>query len=498
MLICLQRIPTSEIPFFSVDEAVSAVVAQEIVEGGLPYRDAIDHRGPLTYYFYALIFEAAGDWNMAAVHVAYALLLCLIAAILFFTDKQIGPWAALFFAVFSWTHPPLDFWAAHTEWLMICGTSLGMMILLRSQQHLGLMFFAGLCVGIAALSKQVAVWELAGIGLWILWSNWKLPLPWPRLLKQGGIVLLAFFFPILCLAIYFSQHGAWEDFLFYVWEYNVDYYLPEVSFLERISSSLALVFSFFGGALLLAFFCLRAGIDAWMRRRELSQHEQLLICWFVASLLGALTSGRNFGHYAIQWLPAASLLAAWGWEKVWMNSKTHEGKERSVFLIGILILGLVIPIGDTLVKNKVYLQSAFGQQPVPASYIQSHTEPHERIFVWGFAPGFYLHAERRPATRFVYCNVLTGLIPWENLDKVSTAYAEVPGAWDQLMQDLEKHTPSYVLDTSPVDFNSYSKYPIQQYPQLANWLNQHYERDSAFILQYPSSPYHLYKRIQNP
>ena len=91
-LICLQRIPTAAIPTFNVDEAVSAVVAQEIAEGGLPYRDAIDHRGPLTYYFYALIFQLVGDWNMEAVHVAYALVLSLIALLLFWMDRETGLW----------------------------------------------------------------------------------------------------------------------------------------------------------------------------------------------------------------------------------------------------------------------------------------------------------------------------------------------------------------------------------------------------------------------
>ena len=127
------------------------------------------------------------------------------------------------------------------------------------------MVLAGLCLGLAALSKQVAVWELAAVGGWILWKNWRLPLPWGKLLWQGGLVLLGFFLPIIGLALYFSSQGAWEDFLFYVWEYNVAYYLPEVTFLERISSSLALVFSFFGGSVLLAVLCLGGMMHAWLR-----------------------------------------------------------------------------------------------------------------------------------------------------------------------------------------------------------------------------------------
>ena len=90
--------------------------------------------------------------------------------------------------------------------------------------------------------------------------------------------------------------------------------------------------------------------------------------------------------------------------------------------------------------------------------------------------------------------MLTGLIPWENLHKPSTAYAEVPGTWDQLMDDLEKHAPAFILDTSPADYNSYGKYPISDYPRLADWMDKHYHRDTIFFQQFPTSPYHLYRR----
>ena len=109
------------------------------------------------------------------------------------------------------------------------------------------------------------------------------------------------------------------------------------------------------------------GNDACLVERDaLTDWEKLLLCWVLGSLLGGLTSGRNFGHYAIQWLPPVCLLAAWGWQAVWSKANIERWNEWKPFLIGLLVLGLLLPLGDTLVKNKVYLESAFVQDPQPA------------------------------------------------------------------------------------------------------------------------------------
>lgn len=494
ILIGLLRFPFSGIPVFNVDEAVSAVVAQEITEGGLPYRDAIDHRGPLTYYAYAGVFQVFGDWNMTAVHHIYVFLLCLMAVVLFWLDSSKGAIAAVLFAIYSWAQAPMDMWAAHTEWLLILFSLSAMGLLLCLNAGRLTFVLAGICLGIAALSKQVAVWDLAAVLGWIVWVEYKQAIPWTSWIIKGVGVVVGFLIPLLGMAIYFHSQGAWEDFLFYVWEYNVQYYLPEVSLLERIGSSMALLVSFFGSALLLAILIFAALYDAWFRIKDLSKQEKLLLCWLGGAMLGGLTSGRNFGHYAIQWLPAASLVAAWGLSYLWQQleeSKFHKGRH---LMGGMLILGLLLPLGHTLVKQKVYLESAFHQDPQVAVYIRDQSEPTDRLFVWGFAPEFYLYTQRRPATRYVYCNVLTGLIPWENLGRPSTEYAVVPGTREQLMQDLQKHPPAFVLDTSPADYNSYGKYPLNQYPDLFRWLQANYHRDTVFAHAHPHSPFHLYRR----
>ena len=54
-------------PIFN--EAIYSVVANEIVDGGRPYVDAVERKPPLLFWTYAAIFEMA-KYNWKALHVA--------------------------------------------------------------------------------------------------------------------------------------------------------------------------------------------------------------------------------------------------------------------------------------------------------------------------------------------------------------------------------------------------------------------------------------------
>ena len=56
IFILFSRLPFVWNPIYNVDEGVSATIGNSILEGGVVYKDAIDQRGPITYYIYALIF----------------------------------------------------------------------------------------------------------------------------------------------------------------------------------------------------------------------------------------------------------------------------------------------------------------------------------------------------------------------------------------------------------------------------------------------------------
>src|ERR1022692_3364835 len=67
------RLPSLLHPQAIDDEAVYSVVANEIVDGGRPYVDAVERKPPLLFWTYAAVFKATGKYNWKALH-AVALL----------------------------------------------------------------------------------------------------------------------------------------------------------------------------------------------------------------------------------------------------------------------------------------------------------------------------------------------------------------------------------------------------------------------------------------
>src|SRR5256886_12029292 len=88
------------------DEAGSSAIANEIVDGGRPYIDAVDRNPPLLFWTYAAVFKVAGKYNWKALHlVSLSWTLATMAGLyaigkqLF--DRETGLVAALFYSVFQ-------------------------------------------------------------------------------------------------------------------------------------------------------------------------------------------------------------------------------------------------------------------------------------------------------------------------------------------------------------------------------------------------------------
>jgi hypothetical protein len=70
-----------------------------------------------------------------------------------------------------------------------------------------------------------------------------------------------------------------------------------------------------------------------------------------------------------------------------------------------------------------------------------------------------------PATRFLYCTFVTGLIPWTNIDPlINTDYAVVPGSRQALLDDWAEHPPALVVDGRTQ--RGFLKYRLEKQPWL--------------------------------
>jgi len=131
-------------------------------------------------------------------------------------------------------------------------------------------------------------------------------------------------------------------------------------------------------------------------------------------------------------------------------------------------------------------------------HVSANSRPEDRIFVWGWLASLYTLTDRLPASRFLYCTFLTGLIPWTNLADPNRLDHAVPGSWTMLRADLRRHPPLYIIDATPGNDASFGRYPATSVPELARLLEEEYTRERVVRLPDGSDYFHLYRRRDDP
>ena len=199
------------------------------------------------------------------------------------------------------------------------------------------------------------------------------------------------------------------------------------------------------------------------RRAERAALGGLLI----VSAIGAASSGRFFPHYYIALLPPLTLLAAPALAQLWPDT----GRTRERRVVRRLGLGWVTAAAALFFLIDCREFARLPPETQAGLYIRTHSEPDERLFVWGRQTQIYLDARRRPASRYITTFPLTGYIFGPPLPDIDTSARILPGAWDNLTRDFLAHSPRYIVD---VEVGPSARYPVGQFPTLAHLLATEY------------------------
>ena len=478
------RWPYFDRPAWNLDEGIHATVARAILDGGVMYRDAIDQRTPLTYYLVAGAFRIFGENNMWALHALLAGMVVATALGLFLIGRRwrnsaAGIWAALIFCAFSTNLFYIgDAFSLSTEWFVILFTTWSTWWFWRTweQKSFWRSALGGLGFAAAFLSKQPGLLDFGAplaVLVYLAASGRLRPGEAGRQLAglcTGFIALTALVFA------YFRARGALDDFYFYAWSYNLLYYGPETTATDRVLAAI-------GGLDIIRqkYPLLGVAVGAGLvgrvfslGQRRPSEEERAanpaafyLVMWALLSLAGASSAGRIYHHYYLQFLPAFTLLAGWllaDAQALWLTSSSYLLK---VLMTLVLAAGawsvIVVPLRGPWPAS---LGPDSGTDS--ATFIRQHSKPADKIFVWGYNPDYYLLADRRSASRYIYCSFLTGLIPWTNAEPGrDTSYAIVPGTMEILLRELETNRPKYLVDASLGAGRRFTKYPIARFSRLA-------------------------------
>jgi len=434
--IFIARLPAMVEPL-GPDQGLYASMAWGLKRGLLLYRDLFEQKPPGLFLTYRLAFALFGSRRESIFWIDY---LAGLMTVVFIIDVgrrlvnlRFGAFAGAVVAISTLpaarypyggfleravTEPFVTALIAAAVWASViacAGTK---------AQHWWA-FAAGIFVGTAALYKQTAViYWLALVG-WVWFSTDTARARRFALHAMGGALI-----PPLLAFLWLWSRGVLRDAYITLVEYNVAYLsLGHQGFGFTANRFAHEVWRRVTGDEVWALGSLSAVVAffAWRWRSTPAGRVAMLgIMWLGGALTATIANGpRLFATYFITSLVPLALLSAWLLHQTLGSSR--RVKVASGFLVlaftGVMLVhsrSLQRAASSTVwdarhlfgqIDRDVYLEHfrsrstqafAAADNEAVADYIRSHTDPADRIFVFGMAGGVYFSSGRLPASRFLF------------------------------------------------------------------------------------------------
>lgn len=441
------------------DEAVYGAIAALMNQGGRLYAEGgVDNKPPGIYWTYAATFEVFGRYEMTAIHavalVAIAATCALLVAIGWrMSSRRAGVIAAVLYGVLTASGNP-RLLAANSEVFMVVPLTAAFLLLTRRQW-----FWAALLMVAGGAFKQVAAVDVLLLPVALVLLEARANRARAMLLFAAGLAagLAA---GAALLAVTGSIPGFWRWTVETLVGYATGNWTP-ANLWSRAEGSL-LPFVLWGA------FTWIAAIAFAARWRVLQPVEKLAVAWLALSFAGALAAGHLAWHYFIQVMPPLALLAA-------LMIERALAWEARRWVAAVAVLAVAIPAGYWLAFNLTADPLTYDWTGAPAqhqqvaAYMAAHTNPGDRVFVWGVWAALYVESDRVMATRFP--GFLSGYPRTAGPPPV--AWDTAPDVWPLVLSDLERNPPALIVDTSAADWSDFS-YPMSDYPGLGDYVSAHY------------------------
>jgi 4-amino-4-deoxy-L-arabinose transferase-like glycosyltransferase len=472
------------------DELLWAVAAREFLAGKTLYREVWLDKPPGATLIYAAIFAFTGV-KMLAIRIfapVYVFLTALVVRAITkkLFDDRIAWMAAFLFSYLSVNYFPEDMILLNTELLMLLPLSGATWCFLRGlihdDQRVAYFIAAGILTAVATLIKPVALLNLLFFAVAPFF---------PKSRRDARTILTAAFNTFAGMALVFGAFylildvtDAREAFLRDALLTGA-HYVADQTWAETLRRSTGLL-SYVG------YNAAFVALAAYALRKRDNGHTWMWL-WLVASLLGAVAGRRFYGHYFIQLMPPLAILAAVGLRGLEKRLRSAPTIQVRAFAAALLVVTAfsfyrfqertIVFAFDTVIRRPIadrWLLVRFNRDIHNiAAYVDSNTAPHDAIFVWGFKPEIYYASKRPLASRYLSFVPLTG---WTHGMPATLDFSE-QSQWvlgrKLLLADLESSKPLYIIDMASVhDFGM--NHAMENYPDLREYLHQHYRRDSTY------------------
>jgi hypothetical protein len=424
------------------DQAIYSVVADTLLQGGAPYRDAWDFKPPGIYFGFALARGLFGS-GFQAVRILEALgLVSLFAAFGIFSRRHLGAVGAgiLGAGVAILAYVPLEFWytaqpegfgAVALAWALVCASYEPRGAAGRRVEWRRFAAWSGAAAlyGVAALLKPPLGGGILVSFAFVVVARWRAAAPSRRAQALGAPTLafaLGGVLPLLATVAYFGAVGALGDLYEALFVFT-----PGYTALAPASQDLAgslwralhewLLRSAPYNAVGLVPLLLLPALHA--RERAAVAHVLGVIAF---SLLGVALQAKFFLYHYAAAIALTGLLAGWGYWKVWIRvRRSAPGLIAAGAVLALVALhaipGLpsIEPFWKRTEKRIATLRdparrdqlrdSLYSLGDVDAAsnraaarWLARNTPSGSSLFIWGFEPVIYQLSARRPASRYIH------------------------------------------------------------------------------------------------
>jgi len=457
VIICAMviRVRLASVPL-ERDEGEYAYMGQQLLQGVSPYASAYTLKLPGVHAVYAVIMAVFGQTH-TGIHLGLLIANLTAIVLVFVLAKRLfnpvaGVTAGASFAIMSVSQSVLGIWA-NAEHFLIVPALVGILLIygIAEKRRYGLVFAAGLMMGLAFLIKQHGIFFAVLGVVYLLYADlMNRPVAWKKLIFSqiafaAGVIVP---FGITCLLIW--RAGVFDKFWFWTFTYAHKYVTVMPFYLGRelfIRQSANIV-----SDNILIWLLVLAGLLILFLRRQFRVKAFFVVGLVVFSFLSICPGFFFRGHYYILLLPAAAILAGAGFSGSMDLLVGRSAKYRRIIimtLIGLAIAGYslysqrqyLFELSPVQVCRLVYDGNPFPESLEIAKYIKENSAPEAKIAIFGSEPQICFYADRRSATRYIYAyqlmdwNEYTFEIQEEMVREVATGEPEwvvlvnIQGSW---------------------------------------------------------------------
>lgn len=432
------------------DESTYILIAEGLLKGKVYFRDYIDTKPIGIFLLYAGFLKLIP--GIAAVRVFTALWIGLTAWVLYLAQLRLGSddkAARAAGVIYIFLTSIFTFYgvAPNTELYYCLFTALALW-LVTGPASTPTWALAGLSLGLGFMLKYVVVFDAAALGLFLLWRQAQFKSGWAVFWLRALLMVAAMLAPFALTWAYYANAGLGDTFRFYTFEVMKNY--PVSRSLPDYLKFLADFFLRFLPVTAMFFYALFSA--------KTPRHLRVLgALWAALVLAPIMITGRLFGHYFIQIMPAFALLAgaffaAGRGEDLprWSRPLLHRR-------LGYPLLALLI-LGNVLLQKKDYFDKP-DYPRIISNWLRERMQPGDIVYAGNYHHIVYFLLPQDCPTPYVHRSLL-----WEP-HHVKALGIDERREWEHIIGQ----SPRWVLYQDRGSNNMFTRH-----------LQEHYRRVKVF------------------